>query len=447
MRNPLNSFPTEKMIVQSLPGFVIAVGILLYADALLPDEITASIFTETQAGFIAGFILALAAAVLGLILDTAFHIWGRRIARWMNWTLAYELRFRHEILNSLGLQDRDFEWVKEKDEAKISEKAETRILRFTEVTATTAYALLLSAPGLGMYLAFVIGISTGSSLGWVAGVLILVAVLVWLSNESLAKFEKRRTSSLLDDVYSLGRIDRSYDEADFKKQKRNWPFRYNSSYAGVVAVFGVVFFLISYGLVNNVDPPVDNSKTLIGENMRIIVDQPEQKVPVIELKGEISRAVNGALSIHRPKVVSTQMVVVNTLVKTPVKFEIRNVIVNSDGTIVPDRAAKNGVIQHETEPWRIQISLVPKTDVQRSSEIAVQAVLAFTNDDGVNIIDRLDSPGDLLFGERIFDIVVVRPDPPDPANPDDHDDKIPSEPDWLLARVKLNLTLTLEAAS
>jgi hypothetical protein len=198
----LANLNAEKLSLNTLSGFVAFLAVLLTFDALTPSHVIQSVLAETDAGPIVMatlFVIAVS-AILGLMVDSVFHTFGRKLARWAWQPLDDALNNRETLMKSIGLTLDDFEWVKALG-SNIAADENTRLMRFTETAGNTAYSLLLLAPAAGLYFAAEYAVATA----WILAGLTLVAalVLIYTSAAALGKYESRKTAAAMDEIAKL----------------------------------------------------------------------------------------------------------------------------------------------------------------------------------------------------------------------------------------------------
>ena len=79
----LGNFDLSKLALDTTSGFIVLVAILFILDALTAEHVIKNILTDNTAGSIVVFVLVagLGSSVLGLMLDSVFHTFGRNFAK------------------------------------------------------------------------------------------------------------------------------------------------------------------------------------------------------------------------------------------------------------------------------------------------------------------------------------------------------------------------------
>ena len=203
IRSFLSGLNAEKLSLNTLSGSVTTIALLLTIDALAPGEIIESVLSQTDAGplvLTSLFVIALS-AILGLMVDSVFHSFGRWLARQSWLPLKKALQHRTELMESIGLTGLEYEWVKATGEG-IPAEDNARFLRFTETAGNTAYGLLLLTPATALYFSSQYG---GTSSTWLLTVLPAIAatILLFTSAVSLTKYEIKKTAAAMDEMAKL----------------------------------------------------------------------------------------------------------------------------------------------------------------------------------------------------------------------------------------------------
>ena len=120
------------------------------------------------------------------------------------------------MMDNLGLSKEEFEWVQSNDPNKDNE-VESKYLRFTEVTGSSAYALSLLAVAVELFLTFKYHQSIALSLPVAAAVGIIVIILLVTSAASLSKYEMNKTASAMDVIRKMSSHNFTYKETSMGK--------------------------------------------------------------------------------------------------------------------------------------------------------------------------------------------------------------------------------------
>jgi hypothetical protein len=222
----LGSIDAGKLALDSLPGFIVTTAILFLIDSLTPAHLIEGLFTDSGASTltVAGLIIVLSSAVLGLMVDSIFHTFGRWFAKHFWKPLKYELAYRECLMKDVGLTLRDFEWVPTTGKG-LGEAVETKLMRFIEVAGSSAYAMLLLSPVTALFLSREYAQSNAVA-SWVAFVIAVAAIiLLFTSAESLSKYESRQTAAAMDEIRKLSShlcVPKREEEKKWKKERNLW---------------------------------------------------------------------------------------------------------------------------------------------------------------------------------------------------------------------------------
>jgi hypothetical protein len=195
-----------KLALDTGPGFIVSVALLLFVDACIPLHLTADILAAKSAGHIvvAALVIIVGSSILGLMFDSLFHTFGRRFAEkiWPN--LHDELKYRDELLKDIGLNSKDeFEWIQNRGRKISSDDIEGNYMRFTEVAGSSAYATIFLSAAVALFLRWEYNRSMGMTI--VVSLLIMVAamILLFTSSASLEKYELNKTAIAMEEIRRL----------------------------------------------------------------------------------------------------------------------------------------------------------------------------------------------------------------------------------------------------
>jgi hypothetical protein len=195
-----------KWTLTTSSGFVVTAAVIFLIDALTPGRLTESIFINDSAGDIVvyGFAAVVISSVLGLLMDSIFHTFGRWYAKKFWAPLGYAMKFRNFLMLEIGLVELDFEWIFASNKEKLSSEVEKDYLRFTEVAGSVAYTMMLLL-GPAVYLLFSLEYHRSWLLSFLFAVFVIICgyILLLTSAASIYKYETRITSYAMDDIRKL----------------------------------------------------------------------------------------------------------------------------------------------------------------------------------------------------------------------------------------------------
>jgi hypothetical protein len=218
------SIDLGKLAVDGFSGFIAALALLFVIDALIPTQLMYTLFTVQDAAstVIAAFIIVVGSAILGVIVDSIFHTFGRWFACLFWRPLRYEFEYRKCLMEDTGLTEDDFEWVQILGTDR-SDVIEQKYMRYTEVAGSSAYAFFLLSPATALFLHREYKQTMCVALV-VAGVIALAAtILIFTSAASLAKYEKNKTAYAMDNIREL--TSHFCTEKKDEKKWSRWSFR------------------------------------------------------------------------------------------------------------------------------------------------------------------------------------------------------------------------------
>jgi hypothetical protein len=204
LKGLFSGLDATKLYLNTLSGFVVTTAVLFLIDGFSPAHLTEELLAEPTAGPIVAFglIIILGSTLLGLMMDSIFHTFGREFAKRFWLPLADELNYRRDLMKNLGLKNWEFEWVQATGTG-LGAEVETKLIRFTETAGNVAYAMLLLSPATAFFLSREYAQSNLMSLVVATFVALGALVLLYTSAASLAKYEDRKTGAALDEIHKL----------------------------------------------------------------------------------------------------------------------------------------------------------------------------------------------------------------------------------------------------
>lgn len=298
LKNNFTSKETfTKVAFQTLPGMVLVSAILLAFESLTTQSLTDQVFSDTQTGVMASLLFVLGSTVLGLGLDSFFHTIGRYWSRLLDNDLNKEYEYRDQLMLSVGLTPREFEWVSSGSN-NLDQTIRDRFMRFTELAQTTGYALILSGASVALFLkrepsftpemSMELGIGTisiGSSFAafFVGFIIILVGTFLTLASvRSLVKYERRKTAAGMDEIRGKG-TPAVITEAAPNWELKSWNYRHLPTFA--LWVVPMILLTIAAALTTPGLPKISAYDG--GEQLLITSDPKQRTVPLIEFVVQI----------------------------------------------------------------------------------------------------------------------------------------------------------------
>jgi hypothetical protein len=264
-----------KLTVNSVSGFISGVALLLLVDAFTPGRLVESILNEKPAGIIVVEILIVIAGsyAFGLLVDNIYHTFGRWFSSKIWKPLQTEFNFRNCLMENLGLSKAEFEWVQSKD-AKAVNEVETKYLRYTEVAGSSAYATMLLGIAVAPFLHFEYQQELWKALIATAAFGLIAILLLVTSAAALAKYERNKTASAMDEIRSMSSHNLTFKEYDRDKG-------HFTPCAGFLILFFLGILIIPSMVINPLSAkyfdPISYTKV-------ISVLNSDGSVPTLELK-------------------------------------------------------------------------------------------------------------------------------------------------------------------
>ena len=195
-----------KLALDTTSGFIVTTALLLLIDAWSPSHLVADILAQRSTGYIvvAGLIVIVFSSVLGLMVDSLYHTFGRRFAQKIWPSLDAELKYRKDLMKEIGLNSKDeFEWVQNNGKKISADDIEGNYMRFTEVSGSSAYATVFLSFAVALFLRWEYNeplLLTGL-VSFVIGV--VAVILLFTSAASLKKYEMNKTATAMDEIRRL----------------------------------------------------------------------------------------------------------------------------------------------------------------------------------------------------------------------------------------------------
>jgi hypothetical protein len=253
-----SSFDLGKISFGSLSGFIVGLSIIFLIDAFTSEHLTAELLNEKPVGtlLIETIIVILVSGVLGALVSNIYHTFGRWFAGkiWKNLHIAF--MYRNCLMEDLGLDKMEFEWIQSKDKNKPSvEEVENKYMLYTEMSGSTAYAILFLAVCLPVFLYYEMNRSPLLCLLVAAGFAIIGIIFIITSAAALAKYEMNKTMSAMDEIRSMSSHNCMFKFAG-QDLFGKFPFRLEYWWAMVLVLIIPVFisFLFIMPLGNWIRP-------------------------------------------------------------------------------------------------------------------------------------------------------------------------------------------------
>jgi hypothetical protein len=391
----LGSIDFGKWTINTSSGFVVTTAVLFIIDALTPGHLTQNLFTDSSAGEIVAYIFAaiVISSVLGLLVDSIFHTFGRWYAKKFWGPLDYALRFRNYLMLEVGLTGLDFEWIFNSNKDKPTESVEKDYLRFTEVAGSTAYTMmLLLGPAIYMLLSWEYQLSLPIALSLAIMVIIGGYILLLTSAASLYKYETRTTAFIMDDIRKLSpklniqRIENRCTKKGLSRNKRQLNKLVRS-----------LFILILSGAILSGCCMSQNNDILEANQMTsvmVTIGKPDSgnvsgtDVPTIDIL--INKGLATPSDQSASKVITIQL-------PSGIK-KLTNITLKSNDPF----DFLNGIKQPE---WKLSVTLSNLTDLKTGDHVYVNAYLSFDREVAGNI-ERIPV-GEIDEGDWLFPVIVT----------------------------------------
>jgi hypothetical protein len=284
-----------KLAVDTGPGFIVSLALLLLVDACTPLHLTADILAARSTGHIviAALIIIVGSSILGLMFDSLFHTFGRRFARkiWPN--LDDELNYRKDLMKDIGLDSKDeFEWIQNKGRKTGTDDIEGNYMRFTEVAGSSAYASILLSAAVALFLRWEYNQPFSTSFG-VSFLIILVAmILLFTSSASLEKYELNKTAMAMNEIRRLN----PHPHAKRKDKESKCPFSKKKSSWSLLFLAPMVVVWVIGGFCSNPSAAV--------EDMAVISALENNSIPIISIN-----ATGNFTSLSATKAISASRII------------------------------------------------------------------------------------------------------------------------------------------
>lgn len=289
MKRFFESIEFGKLALNTGPGLIATVAVLLLVDACSRHHITAEILAGKSAGYIvvAAVIIIAASSIVGLMFCPIFHTFGRSIAQAIWPKLDQELKYRKKLMTAIGLDSEDeFEWVRSNGKKISTDDIESHYLRNTEVTGNSAYATVLLSIAMSLFLRW--EYNTPPHITIIVSMLIMIAalILLFISAASLEKYEMHKTAMAMDEIRRLN----PHPQARRGTICDRWP----SSWKSLVPLFLLpLLSFVAWGIGNLLYNP---SFPAEGQDIAVISALENNTVPVIDISVTINASENLASS-------------------------------------------------------------------------------------------------------------------------------------------------------
>src|SRR4030042_1699150 len=377
----LGSIDFGKWVLNTSSGFVVAVAAMFFIDSLVGGHRIESAFSDINAGTIVIFLLGaiVSSSILGLMLDSLFNAFGRWYGKKFWRPLQRELEFRHNVMTEIGLIYKDFEWMYAGCNDKLTAEIEQKYLRFTEVAGSTGYTMMIFfSPATFMFLRLEYNISYWFSMGVGIFVAFCGVILLLTSAHTLAKYEMKKTSLVLDDIRKLNarfRVDALAEKYEKIKRTKKEIFR-GAGYLSVIIIISALVLLGMHCLSSWRITEVSKMTklTLISEAVGGTADG--NGIPTIEMVVEKGLATPGDWA-------ASMVVMVNDKINEAKNFELKSPALSSLFDPVPE--------------WKLSIRLFNTTGVAVGERIYINTHLSFINSSGNTIASNNITLGDWMF--------------------------------------------------
>ena len=382
----LGSVDFGKLALDTTSGFIVTTAILFILDACSAEHVISGIFSDNSAGsmVVYALVIVVGSGVLGLMVDSIFHTFGRNFAALFWGPLHFEFFYRQKRMEAIDFLERDFEWIyasgkdNAADDAKSakSSNVEKNYIRFTEVAGSAAYTMLfLLAPASFLFLRLECRQTVTCSI--VVAVLVLIGgfVLLLTSAASLTKYEKKKTSLALDDIRKISTVFDNYSVKSECKNSRRWSTRLlwlvlPVAFAGLLLSGSGILAEIEYSKERK-----DMSTVLISREVK--GSDNVTGVPEICLSANITseKSVNQTGSI---------VVVLNDWLQEATSLSLR------DNDLV-------ALADNPDLKWHVNVRLADDKPVRRGDRVYIYATLS---------IDK-SSADDISVGDWILPVIVT----------------------------------------
>ncbi len=285
------SFDLARLSLDSITGLIVMSSILLLADAFSPSHLVQDVFSDAPVAAVFGFFFLVGSAVTGLLVASIFQTFGRSYGQETWRPLWCEFEYRKDLMSKLGLTMSEFEWIyaskppapapvadETKERTMLAMDDQAKLLRFTEVSGSSAWAMLVLSPAVGFFLQKEYG--QGPLTCWLVAVLLALAcmMLFLASFESLSKYERRKTAITLAEVRKQGPIAAQRAECPDVVFKDYFPY---CLYAAAPFLLPLVFMGLLQ--IHALTPVQEATMELIGRTT-------DNKTPIIDLSADLGSA-------------------------------------------------------------------------------------------------------------------------------------------------------------
>jgi hypothetical protein len=390
MLTKLASFDFSKFSLTTSSGFIVSAAVFFTIDALTPDHLTESLFIDNSAGGIVAFglIAVVMSGVLGLIMDSIYHTFGRWYAKKYWGPLAYSWKMRDLILQDIGLKSIDFEWIFASNKEKNTADIEKEILRFTEVAGSLAYTMmLLLGPSIFLLLKYEYQQSWG--LSFISALLVIIGgyILLFTSAASLYKYETRTTAYVMDDIrklypaLNLEGISNTL-ENDRKLTRQKWQPKKLAVSLWAIGIALVLLFSMNLVEFTEVGKANDMSELIvIGQQKG---DTQNTNVPTIEI------AVSKDVATPVTKTATSILTLKNLPCANTCALDIKN----------KENLTKSVSLPEEPN-WKLVVTLFSPTRIANTEDVYLYLNLSFKDEKGNTLASEK-----ITEGEWVFPIIV-----------------------------------------
>jgi hypothetical protein len=274
----VGSIDFGKLTINSISGFFAFTALLLFVDAFTPGHLTQEFFnTNVPAGKIVVDVLmvVIGSTALGLLADNLYATTGRWYASKFWKPLQAYFNYRNCLMENLGLSKEEFEWV-QNDAPALASETESKYLRYTEVTGSSAIALMFLAIALAPFMRFEFNLPVWLALAATFIVGSIAAILNITSAASLAKYEMNKTASAMAVIRKMSSHNLTYEETS----PGSGLFKLYSKNSWWMLVSLVIIVIISYVLINPWSAKVLDP---VNRNAAISVPNNDGSIPTLEI--------------------------------------------------------------------------------------------------------------------------------------------------------------------
>jgi hypothetical protein len=396
MLEKLGSIDFGKWALDTSSGFIVATAVMFIIDSLVPGHMTENIFTDISAGKIVVFGLAalVVSSALGLMMDSIFHTAGRGYIRKFWMPLRWEYEFRELSLKDVGLTLRDFDWIYANTKDRLSAEVEKDYLRFTEVAGSAAYTmLLLFGPASFMFLRMEYHQDYWLAMGVAIFVAIGGLILLFTNAESLYKYEKVKTSVVIDDIrkmntnFNVNKTKEKCGEAGFSLNR----ISLRLFYLTWIIVLSGLLLLGSHFVVNAKISEEDEMANYILISKIESSTDVNKAVPTIDMVVYKDAGTPQDLAAGKVVAVNTANLSTKLIKSIELKKDIEG------GNLV------NQLIDIEKPPWKLTVSFINTANLTDGDYIYINAYLSFVDGSGNKIEADKITLGDWLFPVIVTD--------------------------------------------